>query len=211
MPITIVGTRTHDLVDIDSIVERITPRAGDTLAVASAYWDATACTTVLEMAARISAPDADAEPARLLLWTAGSTKKGWQAAREAVTVADGARGGLDLRFIDAPAGGGIFHAKLAGVVGGDGTWRSALVGSANLTNAGRSRNVELGVAIHGEPSALEELRTWFDRQFDAAMPAAEIDWDAAIATAAEKSEAAERLATFTALGLARPAPAPDLL
>ncbi|MCW2920552.1 MAG: PLD-like domain [Thermoleophilia bacterium] len=205
MPITIVGTRAHDLVDIASIVERITPHAGDSLAVASAYWDATACNAVLEIAARIGGP------ARLLLWTAGSTKKGWRAAREAVagTAGQTLAPGLDLRFIDAPAGGGIFHAKLAGVVGADGEWRSALVGSANLTSAGRSRNVELGIAIHDEPRALEELRTWFDRQFDAALPASEIDWDAAIATAADTSEAAERLAAFTELGLARPSPAPD--
>lgn len=200
MPITLVGTRAHDLVDIASIVERMTPRPGSSVAVASAYWDATACETVLDLAARVGGP------ARLLLWTAGSTKSGWRAAREAAA----AESSLDLRFIDAPAGGGIFHAKLAGVVDAAGEWRSALVGSANLTNAGRSRNVELGVAIHGEPSALDELRTWFDRQFEAALPAAEIDWDAAIATAADKSEAAERLKAFTALGLARPSPAPDL-
>ncbi len=200
MPITLVGTRAHDLVDIETIVEQVTPRGGDCLAVASAYWDATACATVLDLAARVG------DHARLLLWTAGSTRKGWRAAREAAT--DPA---LELRFIDAPAGGGIFHAKLAGIAGADGVWRSALVGSANLTAAGRTRNVELGVAIHGEePAALAELRTWFDRQWDAALPAAEIDWDAAIATAAEKSEAAERLEAFTALGLARPAPAPDL-
>ena len=200
MPITLVGTRAHDLMDIETIVEQVTPRAGDCLAVASAYWDATACSTVLDLAARVG------DHAHLLLWTAGSTKKGWRAAREAA--ADPA---LELRFIDAPAGGGIFHAKLAGIAGADGTWRSALVGSANLTEAGRTRNVELGVAIHGdEPVALAELRAWFDRQWAVALPAAEIDWDAAIATAADKSEAAERLKAFSALALARPAPAPDL-
>lgn len=197
MGIELVGTRVAGVSQTSSLLDRVADLERGDIAIASAYWDDASCATAIDLARRIGGV------ARVVLWTAGATKSAWRAACDAVGSTD-----LDLRFIDAPDGGGIFHAKVAAVVDRSGTWRCALVGSANLTTAGRVRNVELGVLVHDEPVPLAQLRTWFDELWDAAEPAIDFAWDRAIAIAPERSEAAARKQLFGAEGLANPAPAP---
>ncbi|MCW2961229.1 MAG: hypothetical protein JWM90_1616 [Thermoleophilia bacterium] len=196
MGIELVGTRASGISETASLAERLDVDQGDGISIASAYWDVEACTTAIDLAMRIGSVT------QLVLWTAGGTRKAWIAAREAA-----ASPALDLRFIDSPEGGGIFHAKVAGVTHEHGDWLRALVGSANLTSAARERNVELGVLIHDDPVALAQLRDWYGELWTAAVPAARIDFDAAIAIAPDHSEAAARKATFAAAALAAPAPA----
>jgi len=196
MGIELVGTRTSGITATGSLVERLGVRPGSAACIASAYWDKDACTTALEVGRQLGGD------VRLLLWTAGASRSAWQAAR-----VDSAAEGLQVRFIDSPEGGGIFHAKVAGVAGEDGAWHCALVGSMNLTAAALARNVELGVLIRGDEVALAQVRDWFDLQWAAATPAEAIDWGAAIAIAPERSEAAERKRIFAEAALAAPAPA----
>lgn len=195
----LVGTRTDIATATADLFERLGQQPGiASLAIASAYWDATAFDYASTLALQVGGTT------RLLLWTAGGTKKSWLAARH-----QHLRPELDVRFIDSPEGGGIFHAKLGGALGADGTWRCALVGSGNLTDSGIRRNVELGVVVR-DAEALAELRTWFEQQFDASTPAAAIDWQAALAIVPEKSEAAARRSIFAKAALATPSPAPDI-
>ncbi|MCW2926457.1 MAG: PLD-like domain [Thermoleophilia bacterium] len=197
MGIELVGTRTAGMTELESLAERLQPRDRNNLAIASAYWDHHACSTAIDLAARAGGR------ARLVLWTAGGTRRAWSAAREASDDP-----GLELRFIDSPPEAGIFHAKLAGLVAADGMWTAALVGSANLTTAGRTTNVELGVLMDAEETdALLGLQRWYDELWDAALPAADLDWATALEIAPERSEAAARKRIFAEARLAPPAPA----
>ncbi|MCW2925425.1 MAG: PLD-like domain [Thermoleophilia bacterium] len=187
------GTRSSTLDLFDELSEQ-----GDVarVDVASAYWDEHAVRHARELAR------AGSGPLRLVLWTAGGSRPAWAAVR-----AVAAERWLDLRFVDSPEGGGIFHAKVAGAAGADGRWRCALVGSGNLTDAALRRNVELGVVIDDDPEAIAELQGWFERVFDAATPAREVDFDHALSIVPEQSEAASRSKLFRQAGLASPAAA----
>lgn len=172
--------------------EPLHPRAAGA-AIASAYWDRTSCQAAADLADRVGGST------RLLLWTAGASRAAWEAARREH---DDPR--LDVRFVDSPSTGGIFHVKLAAIEDADGSWLRTLVGSANLTAAAYERNLELGVAVEGA-GATEPLRTWFYDQFEHALPAEQIDWDTAVRIAPERSEANERRKVFAAAALASPA------
>jgi phosphatidylserine/phosphatidylglycerophosphate/cardiolipin synthase-like enzyme len=196
--VRIVGTRTTtsggsiiDLLDGASISQPV-----GRVDLASAYWDAHAFEYVGRLAERI------AGPVRLVLWTAGGSRPSWEAARIL-----GPDTGIELRFIDSPPESGIFHAKVAGAVGTDGTWIGGFVGSGNLTDAALRRNVELGVWIDDDPAALAELAEWFDELYEAATPASQIDWELALSVVPETSEAASRNRIFREAALAAPAPA----
>jgi phosphatidylserine/phosphatidylglycerophosphate/cardiolipin synthase-like enzyme len=194
----IVGTRTAIGGSIISLIDGVVA-GGDIvrLDIASAYWDARAFDYALELAERLGGP------VRLVVWTAGGSRASWQAARALDRTSE-----VELRFIDSPADGGIFHAKVAGAARADGSWAGAFVGSGNLTDAALRRNVELGAWIDGsDVGALGELRAWFDELFDAATPATDIDWDRALSVVPEQSEAARRNKIFREAALAAPAPA----
>jgi len=191
-----VGTRIPGMAASSTWADNV-PSGAASIALASAYWDATAFERAQELAAHVGAART-----RMLLWTAGSTKAGWRAARVAA-VEDPA---LELRFVDSPTDAGIFHVKLAGIADATGAWLTGYVGSANWTKAAQSTNLELGVALRGtELAALADLRAWFDAEFAHATPATGIAWDRAIDIAADKSEAAERKQVFAAAALAVPA------
>ena len=193
----LVATRITGLPDTSAWTAGL-DATGGALCIASGYWDATAFERARAVADEVGAPHV-----RMLLWVAGSTKAGWRAARAAAA----ADGSLDLRFLDSPEGGGIFHVKVTAIADDADAWIRAYVGSANWTAAAHARNLELGVAIdHGDPS-LEVLAAWFDDACAAATTAAEIDWDLAIETAAERSEAAARREAFVAARIAAPVPA----
>jgi phosphatidylserine/phosphatidylglycerophosphate/cardiolipin synthase-like enzyme len=196
MRIELVGTRAAGMTETATLADRLDPSSGDGIAIASAYWDKHACDVAIDLARRVGGVT------RLVLWTAGATRGAWIAAAEAA-----GSPGLDLRFIESPADGGIFHTKVAGVTATDGAWTCALVGSANLTAAGRTGNVELGVLIRDEAEALGQLRAWFDELWNAAAPAATFDFDTAISIAPERSEAAARKRLFAERALAPHAPA----
>lgn len=192
-----VGTRVGTSLATLDLWQKIAAREGvASVAIASAYWDSTATAYARRLAEHVGGP------VRLLLWTAGGTRAAWAAAQ-----ADAADPLLDLRFIDSPEGGGIFHAKVAGAEGADGAWLCCLVGSGNLTDAGLRKNVELGVIVNAEDSDLTGVRQWFETQFAAATPASTIDFELALSVAPAKSEAAERRAIFARAALASPAPA----
>lgn len=199
MGIELVGSRIDGVVSTQELIDGMGACDGHVVCIASAYWDTEACATAIASARRLRGT------VRLLLWTAGATRAAWEAAQAAHVAPE-----LELRFIDSPDGGGIFHAKLAGIEGDDGHWRAALVGSGNLTAAGIARNVELGLLVRDEPPVLAQLRTWFDRQWSAARRAESFDFATAIAIAPAKSEAAERKRTFAQAALAPPSPAPAL-
>ena len=193
----LVATRITGLPDTSAWTAGL-DATGGTLCIASGYWDATAFERARAVADEVGAPHL-----RMLLWVAGSTKAGWRAARTAAATDTD----LDLRFLDSPEGGGIFHVKVAAIAAADDAWIRAYVGSANWTAAAHARNLELGVAIdHGDP-ALDALASWFDDAFAPATTAAAIDWDLAIETAAERSEAAARREAFAAARIAMPVPA----
>lgn len=193
----IVGTRSAIATPSISLIDELAgSRSVAGVDIASAYWDAGAFGYALALA------EAVAGPVRVVLWTAGGSRPAWEAAREVDP-----QGRVELRFIDSPEGGGIFHAKVAGAAGSDGTWLSALVGSGNLTDAALRRNVELGLVIHEPAEVLADLQSWFSLQFDAATPAGAIDWERALQVVPETSEAAVRRAIFAEAALAIPAPA----
>lgn len=173
------------------------PQGASRVSLVSAYWDKRVC----ERAA--AASRGLIGPIRLLLWTAGASRSAWEALR-----VEHGELGIDLRFVDSPATGGIFHVKLAAIEAADGRWLRALVGSANLTTAAYEKNVELGVVVE-DAVALEPLRAWFVDQYAHATPAGDIDWDRAIATAPVASEANERRALFAHAALASPARVPS--
>jgi phosphatidylserine/phosphatidylglycerophosphate/cardiolipin synthase-like enzyme len=198
MTIRIVGTRTVtsggsilDLLDGSSLRGRIVR-----VDLASAYWDARAFEYAARLAARI------ARPVRLVVWTAGGSRASWDAARALDHTS-----GVELRFIDSPADGGIFHAKVAGAVDSAGSWVGGFIGSGNLTDSALRRNVELGAWIDEDPAALAELQQWFEQLFEAATPAHDIDWARALEVVPEQSEAARRNRIFRDAALAAPAPA----
>jgi phosphatidylserine/phosphatidylglycerophosphate/cardiolipin synthase-like enzyme len=193
MGIELIGTRDAGMTETAALADRLDPTTGDGISIASAYWDKHACDVAIDLARRVGGT------CRLVLWTAGATRGAWLAAAEAAGSPD-----LDLRFIESPADGGIFHAK---VTGADGAWTCALVGSANLTAAGRTGNVELGVLLRDEPEALGQLRAWFDELWATAAPAASFDFETAISIAPERSEAAARKRLFAEQALAPNAPA----
>ena len=193
----IVGTRSSIGTPVLSLLDELAS-AGDVvgLDIASAYWDAGAFDYARELAAIV------AGPVRLVLWTAGGSRPSWKAAQ-----ALDLDGPVELRFVDSPEGGGIFHAKVGGTRLADGTWGCALVGSGNLTDSALRRNVELGVVIDDEPAVISDLQSWFEEQFVAATPATLIDWEHALRVVPESSEASARRAIFAAAALATPSPA----
>ena len=197
--IQLVGTRVEGIATPWSFVDLLPDSGASAVSFASAYWDP----LTLERA-RDAAHAVDGK-ARVLLWTAGSTKKGWEAARTLSALDE-----LDVWFVDPPEEGGIFHVKLAGSQDASGRWLCALLGSANFTDAGLRSNIELGVVIRDEPQVLQDLRTWFDSQLIDAKPASKMDWGEAIRQGPERSEAAERRKTFAAAKLAAPARAGDI-
>ncbi len=97
MGIELTGTRAEGIAATGDLADRIDPAAGASVAIASAYWDTKACVTALDLARRAGSPT------QLVLWTAGATRKAWLAVRDA-----SGDPGLELRFIDSPAEGGIF-------------------------------------------------------------------------------------------------------
>jgi hypothetical protein len=66
--------------------------------------------------------------------------------------------GVEIRFFTAQE----FHAKVY-IVGG-----SAMVGSANLTDAGLRRNRELAVVIEADDDSFDEIPTYFDELWNSA-------------------------------------------
>jgi phosphatidylserine/phosphatidylglycerophosphate/cardiolipin synthase-like enzyme len=192
--VQLIGTRAEGVRTTWSLLDDLRADDATGVAFANAYWDARSLERTIDAARAVGGV------ARVLLWTAGSTHAGWIAARELSRAPE-----LDVRFVDSPEERGIFHVKLAGSCDDSGRWLCAALGSANLTDAALRSNVELGVVIRGDDDVLDELRRWFDDQFAHATRADELEWDAAIEIAPEKSEAAERRRLFAQAALATPA------
>ncbi|MCW2922401.1 MAG: hypothetical protein JWL76_2275 [Thermoleophilia bacterium] len=152
MPIEIVGTRVDEANEATAyLTERLAVDQGTGVAIASAYWDASSFETAADLAARIRGR------ARLLLWAGGGTNRDAWDALEAST----GKLELEIVLVGSPERGS-FHAKVFAVEGESERWNCALVGSANFTDAGLTRNVELGVLIQNEHEPLSRLREWFE-------------------------------------------------
>jgi hypothetical protein len=136
--------------------------------VASAYWGANVVGDAQQLVPTTGL-------VRLLLWDLGGTKD------RLLPVLDAAAGDerIDLRFIGSTRDGGTFHPKVIGVVGPDGAWVRALVGSANFTRNAMTRNVEVAVEVL-DPDLLAELQAWFEGEWTAALSAADVDVDEAL-------------------------------
>jgi HKD family nuclease len=62
-------------------------------------------------------------------------------------------------------GSRIYHPKVYLVYDADGRPKSAIVGSANISESGLNMGVEAGVVI-SDPYALEDLKNWFEQLFN---------------------------------------------
>lgn len=145
----------------DELVEPITPdrlfklvAKGDTLRVASAYYDAEFLEEFLRKATK-----AGAKRIYVLLHGLGGDGRRQQV--------DALKPLLDIgpkTQIALASSQGIFHPKLYLSTSPRGSGR-AFVGSANISNAGWSLNEELVLALSGDLSALS---VWFDSLWDKA-------------------------------------------
>ncbi len=79
------------------------------------------------------------------------------------------RQGFDLRILHSLRGGGTFHPKVYLFECPDGTW-TALVGSANLTDAAFSRNAEVMVELSLTNEGAADLNALFDGHWKSAHP-----------------------------------------
>ena len=202
MSVELVGTRIDEASATTALLAGRLDDQGGCVAVVSAYWDASSFSTALDLAARIGGK------ARLVLWIAGATSQSaWDALVDDATGVER----LDVRFVGAPTGGGIFHPKVVGVLDDDGVWSCALVGSANFTAAGHERNVELGVLLRGDEPALDELAAWFDALWDEATPAHDIDVDEIKAATPSRADDEARRRSSDALGIVDAVHAGDIV
>lgn len=178
----VFGTRAHGFPSIDDLLSGEHPGIPrpSGLSVATAFWDG----SIIQ---RTHAAAADQHGHRLLLWLDGGNQVSLTSLQSEYREYD-----VDVRFIGSPDASGIFHVKLYGMTfGASATWQRALVGSPNFTDAAMRSNLELAVLID-HAAEVVKLHTWFDAQFARAIPAAKLDWDAALDRLPERDPSTPR-------------------
>lgn len=183
MSIRLAGTRIEGSDATSSWFEPL-PNQSHGAVMVAAFWDASSG----ELAERLSRK-LEGLP-KLLLWINGGTgPDAWEKLNQ-VFHSESA----EIRFVNNPTGGGIFHVKANGITDAKDAWLQAYVGSANLTANAYAKNIEIG-AVFSEPAALTSLQSWFEDQWKVATPFSTELYDKLKSTVAENSIAANMAKT----------------
>lgn len=164
MSIDLIGTRIGKAGQSPAaLIDQLDVSCGTGVAIVSSYWDARAFETARDLALRAGGI------ASMVLWIGGATTgSAWEAVSNSLDDRM-----LDIAFIGSPKDG-IFHPKVVGVTGPEGSWQTAVIGSANFTRAGHETNVELGVLVRHEADVLEPLASWFEELWGEATSAYDV-------------------------------------